>query len=406
MTASHLEKAIEALKAGKFVIVADDHSRENEGDLILAAEKATPETLAFMIRHTTGIICQSMLEERLEELQLPQMVMQNSDRRKTAFTVSVDYAHGITTGVSASDRAKTILALANPKTQPSDLCKPGHIFPLRYREGGVLKRAGHTEATVDLMRMANFYPSGILAELINDDGTMMRMPDLEKFAQQHEIPLITVDDIVRARHRTEKLIECVSKARLPTEFGDFSVFVYESKLDGTQHIALVKGEIQNKSNILVRVHSECLTGDIFGSTRCDCGQQLQVAMKKIAQEGSGVVLYLRGHEGRGIGLAHKLRAYNLQDLGRDTVEANLELGLPIDSREYGIGAQILADLGLTTIRLMTNNPAKYSGLSGYNLQIVERIPILSCTTSENEKYLKTKKEKLGHLLEVLEDRVR
>lgn len=399
MALDPIEKGIEALQKGQFVIVVDDENRENEGDLIIAAEKATPEALAFMIRYTTGIICISMKAERLDELNLPQMVNENTDHRKTAFTISVDYRYGTTTGVSASDRSKTILSLINPSTKPQDLGRPGHIFPLRYKEGGVLKRAGHTEAAVDLLQIGGLYPGGVLSELINDDGTMMRMPDLEKFALSHNIPMIAIADLVRYRRKKEKLIKCVSQAKLPTSFGDFTAYVYQSHLDSIEHIALVKGNVKDCENVLVRVHSECLTGDIFGSKRCDCGQQLSSAMKKIDEEGTGVILYLRGHEGRGIGLGHKLQAYNLQDLGRDTVEANLELGLPIDSREYGIGAQILADLGLTTIRLMTNNPSKYSGLSGYNLTITERVPLNSIATQENKCYLKTKKEKMGHLIE-------
>jgi 3,4-dihydroxy 2-butanone 4-phosphate synthase / GTP cyclohydrolase II len=395
-----IEEALAALAKGQFVIVADDENRENEGDLILPAEKVTSQALAFMIRHTTGIVCLSMMGERLDELRLPQMVAENTDHKKTAFTVSVDYRYDISTGVSASDRTKTILSLIHQNTKPEDLCRPGHIFPLRYREGGVLKRAGHTEAAVDLARLANLYPAGVIAELINDDGTMMRMPDLETFAIQHNIPLITVADIIRYRRRREKLVECISHARIPTDHGKFTAFVYESKLDGMQHIALIKGDISEKSNVLVRVHSECLTGDVFGSKRCDCGSQLQNAMKKIANEGTGVIIYLRGHEGRGIGLGHKLRAYNLQDQGRDTVEANEELGFPIDSREYGIGAQILADLGLTTIRLMTNNPAKYRGLAGYDLEITERVPLDCGLTEDNKRYLQTKRDKLGHLLEI------
>lgn len=396
-----LEEAIEALAKGHFVIVADDENRENEGDLILAAEKATSQALAFMIRYTTGIICLAMKGDRLDELRLPQMVSENTDRKQTAFTVSVDSRHGITTGVSAADRAKTILAMLDPDTQPEDLCRPGHIFPLRYRDGGVLKRAGHTEAAVDLAQMSHLYPAGVIGELINDDGTMMRLPELKEFAKKHQIPIITVADIVRYRHRKEKLVSRISQARLPTSHGDFTAFVYESQLDGIQHLALVKGEINGKSNVLVRVHSECLTGDVLGSKRCDCGSQLDYAMKKIAQEGQGVIIYLRGHEGRGIGLGHKLRAYHLQDQGRDTVDANLELGFPIDSREYGIGAQILADLGLSTIRLLTNNPSKYGGLSGYNLSIVERVPLPPFATEENRRYLQTKKEKMGHLLDII-----
>lgn len=396
-----IEEAIEALKNGQFVIIADDENRENEGDLILAAEKATPQALAFMIRHTTGIICLSMKGERLDELRLPPMVHENTDRKQTAFTVSVDSRHGTTTGVSASDRAKTILALMDSKTQPDDLCRPGHIFPLRYKEGGVLKRAGHTEAAVDLSEMGQLYPAGVLAELINDDGTMMRLPELKKFAATYHIPIITVAEMVRYRRRREKLVTKVSQARLPTPHGDFTAFVYESKLDGIQHLALVKGEVSGKSNILVRVHSECLTGDVFGSRRCDCGAQLTYAMDKIAQEGQGVIVYLRGHEGRGIGLGHKLRAYQLQDQGRDTVDANIELGFPVDSREYGIGAQILADLGLSTIRLITNNPDKYGGLSGYDLSITERVALPPFSNDENRRYLQAKKDKMGHLLDMI-----
>ncbi len=403
MKTSSIEEALSALSQGKFVIVTDDENRENEGDLILAADKTTAASLGFMIRHTTGIVCLAMHGQRLDELRLPQMVADNTDRKQTAFTVSVDYRHsGVTTGVSASDRAKTILSMVDEQTKPEDLCRPGHIFPLRYKEGGVLKRAGHTEAAVDLTALAGLYPAGVLAELINDDGTMMRLPDLEKFAKEHSIPIITITEIIRHRRRREKLVHCVSQAKIPTEFGEFTAYVYESQLDGIQHIALVKGEIRNRANVLVRVHSECLTGDVFGSRRCDCGPQLRQAMKKINQEGHGAIIYLRGHEGRGIGLGHKLRAYHLQDLGRDTVEANLELGLPADSREYGIGAQILVDLGLTTIRLLTNNPSKYSGLAGYDLEIVERVPLVVCSTEENKRYLKTKKDKLGHLLDIID----
>lgn len=393
------EAVVKALTQGQFVLVVDDKNRENEGDLILAAEKATPEALAFMIRHTTGIICLSMTPERLEELRLPQMVSENTDHKKTAFTVSVDARVGVTTGVSASDRAKTILALIDPATKPQDLCRPGHIFPLRYKEGGVLKRAGHTEAAVDLMKIAQMYPAGVIAELINDDGTMMRMPELEAFAAQHRIPLITVEEIIRYRRSKEKLVQRISEGRIPTVYGDFTAVVFESGLDGIHHVAFIKGDVKGKRNVLVRVHSECLTGDIFGSLRCDCRTQLQSAMEKIGEEGAGVILYLRGHEGRGIGLAHKLRAYTLQDQGRDTVEANEDLGFPADSREYGIGAQILADLGLTSIRLMTNNPAKYSGLSGYDIEIVERVPLVCPPTQDNKRYLKTKKDKMGHLIE-------
>lgn len=398
---SGIEQAIQSLKNGSFVIVTDDKNRENEGDLIFAAEKATPEMLAFMIRHTCGIICVSLTPERLQELQLPLMVSQNTESHRTAFTVSVDYAHGTTTGISASDRAATIRSLANPQTLAQDLRRPGHIFPLKYCPGGVLKRAGHTEAAVDLMKMAGLYPAGVICELVNDDGTVARFKDIEKFSKTHLIPVIAVEDILRYRRRKEKLVERVSSARLPTQYGEFTAHVFLSKHDQIEHLALVKGDVSQKDNVLVRVHSECLTGDVFGSRRCDCGEQLNRSLEQIALEGSGVVVYLRGHEGRGIGLTHKLRAYCLQDQGRDTVEANVELGLPVDSREYGIGAQILTDLGLTTIRLMTNNPAKYSGLSGYDLHIVERVPLVSLSNQENHHYLKTKKDKLGHLIDIL-----
>ena len=399
MSMHSIEDAILALAQGKFVIVVDNHDRENEGDLIIAAEKITPEAIAFMVRHTSGIICMPMLSERLEELQLPQMVTHNTEAHHTAFTVSVDYLQATTTGISAADRSATIQALINPKTHPKDLSRPGHIFPLRYCEGGVLKRAGHTEAAVDLVRLAGLYPAGVICELVNDDGSVSRLPDLKRFAEKHDLPIIFIDELVRYRHGKEKLVQLVSKASLPTRFGNFTACVYASQLDGIEHIALVKGDVEGQSNVLVRVHSECLTGDIFGSKRCDCGTQLDMSLEKIAHEGCGVLVYLRGHEGRGIGLGHKLRAYNLQDLGRDTVEANLELGFPADSREYGIGAQILVDLGVTTIRLLTNNPAKYKGIEGYNLKVVERVPLHSEATLENIGYLKTKKHKLGHLID-------
>lgn len=403
MTLEHVRRAIEDIKAGKFVIVVDDEDRENEGDLIMAAEMVTTEAIAFMVKHTSGIICMPMTGERLDQLQIPQMVSINTANYRTAFTVSVDCRHGTTTGVSASDRCKTIRALADPATQPEDLSRPGHIFPLRYRDGGVLKRAGHTEATVDLARMAGFAPAGILCEIVKEDGSMARLPDLELFAEKYGLCLISVADIIRYRRRKEKLVTRITQARIPTIYGEFQAFVYESHLDGIQHLAIVKGDVKGKENVLVRVHSECLTGDVFKSLRCDCGDQLDLAMQKIAKEEMGVIVYLRGHEGRGIGLGHKLRAYNLQDQGRDTVEANEELGFPADSREYGIGAQILVDLGITTIRLMTNNPAKYSGLEGYDLKIVERIPLIPPHTKENIHYLLAKKKKLGHFLDIQEE---
>lgn len=398
MTTNTIEEALSALKAGKFVVVADDENRENEGDLIIAAEKITPQAIAFMVKHTSGVICMPMHGHRLDELRIPLMVHNNTESMRTAFTVSVDVKKGVSTGISATDRAKTLLALIDPNAKAEDFNRPGHIFPLRYAEGGVLKRAGHTEAAVDLAEMAGLYPAGALCELVNEDGTMQRFPELVEFAKQHKLPLITVAEIIRYRRRHEKLVQQVSTARIPTKYGDFTAHVYKSNLDGIEHIALVKGDVRQKDDVLVRVHSECLTGDVFGSMRCDCASQLDLAMEQIAKEGAGVVVYLRGHEGRGIGLGHKLRAYNLQDQGRDTVEANLEIGQPVDTREYGIGAQILADLGVTKMRLLTNNPAKYGGLEGYDLVITGRVPLLTQPNKENEKYLCTKKEKLGHLL--------
>lgn len=394
-----VEQAIKDIKEGKFVIVVDDKDRENEGDLIIAADKATPKAISFMVRHTTGIICASLTGEQLDRLKIPLMVLENTESQRTAFTVSVDYKTGTTTGVSASDRCATIKALASTESVPGDFCRPGHIFPLRYREGGVLKRAGHTEAAVDLAAMAGLSPAGVLSEIVNEDGSMARLPELEKFAEEHKLSIITVADIIRYRRHSEKLVRFVSKALLPTEFGEFTAYAYESILDGEQHIALVKGNLSKNDNILVRVHSECLTGDVFESRRCDCGPQLKQAMKLIAEKGQGVIVYLRGHEGRGIGLGHKIRAYELQDKGKDTVEANEELGLPVDSREYGIGAQILVDLGIKKIRLLTNNPAKYTGLSGYDLEIVERVPLVSNVHKDNIHYLKTKQSKLGHIID-------
>ncbi|MFC2049347.1 GTP cyclohydrolase II, partial [Chlamydiota bacterium] len=337
-----------------------------------------------------------MEADRLEALHLPQMVSQNTENQRTAFSVSVDARDGTTTGISASDRTNTILKLANPASLAEHFRRPGHIFPLMARPGGVLKRAGHTEATIDLLTLAGLEPTGVLCEIVNSDYSMARMPELIVFSKKYGIPMISIADLIRYRRKREKLVKCVSKARLPTPFGEFQALAYESMIDGVEHLALVKGEVAGEKNILVRVHSECLTGDIFGSARCDCGNQLQSAMEAIAQAGAGVIVYLRGQEGRGIGLGHKLRAYHLQDDGLDTVEANQQLGLPIDSREYGIGAQILADLGLSTIRLLTNNPAKYGGLAGYGLQIIERVPLPPIVTKENLNYLKTKQLKLGH----------
>jgi 3,4-dihydroxy 2-butanone 4-phosphate synthase / GTP cyclohydrolase II len=397
---TEIENAIDAVARGELVVVVDDADRENEGDLIMAAERVTPETMAFMIRHTSGVICMPLEGERLDQLSLPLMVANNTESQRTAFTVSVDAIHGTTTGISAPDRATTVKALLDPNTHAEDLARPGHIFPLRYRVGGVLKRAGHTEAAVDLARLAGCYPAGVLAEVVNDDGTMARLPELERFAATHRLQLISIADLIRYRRHREKLVRRVSEARIPTRHGDFTAYVYESLLDGVEHMAFVRGEVAGTRDVLVRVHSECLTGDVFGSLRCDCGVQLDLALERVAAEGRGVVVYLRGHEGRGIGLGHKLRAYSLQDEGRDTVQANVELGFPVDSREYGIGSQLLVDLGITTMRLMTNNPAKYGGLDGYGLEIVERVPLRTEPNDENISYLRAKQEKLGHLLEI------
>ncbi|MGD1011965.1 MAG: bifunctional 3,4-dihydroxy-2-butanone-4-phosphate synthase/GTP cyclohydrolase II [Acidimicrobiales bacterium] len=394
-----IEEAIAAIGRGEMVVVVDDEDRENEGDLVMAAEFATPEKVAFFLAHTSGLICVPLTPERLDELQLPLMVSHNTESQRTAFTVTVDYRHGTTTGISAGDRALTIRSLINPETMPSDLTRPGHVLPLRYRPGGVLKRAGHTEATVDLARIAGCYPAGLLCEIVTEDKQRMaRRPELEKFAAAHGLLIVSIADLVRYRLHGEKLVERVASARIPTDYGEFIAYGFKSLLDDEEHLALVAGDVTEKDSVLVRVHSECLTGDVFGSLRCDCGPQLDDAMRRIGEEGAGVVVYLRGHEGRGIGLNHKLRAYHLQDNGRDTVDANVELGLPVDSREYGIGAQILVELGVKRMRLMTNNPAKYVGLEGYGLDIVERVPLEPASNPENVRYLRTKRERLGHLL--------
>jgi 3,4-dihydroxy 2-butanone 4-phosphate synthase / GTP cyclohydrolase II len=401
---SSVEDAIAAVRRGEIVVVVDDEDRENEGDLIMAADAVTPEKIAFFLAHTSGVICVPLTPERMEQLELPLMVTANTEVQRTAFTVSVDYRHGTSTGISASDRAATIKALADPHIRPSDLTRPGHIFPLRYRPGGVLKRAGHTEAAVDLARAAGMSPAGVLCEVVSEDKTSMaRLPELIEFTQKNGLHLMSIADLIRYRRRKDKLVRRIAEAKIPTDYGEFKAFAYESVLDGEHHVALVKGEVDGKPNVLVRVHSECVTGDVFGSLRCDCGPQLHGAMAKISEHGSGVLVYLRGHEGRGIGLAHKLRAYSLQEEGLDTVDANLELGLPADSREYGIGAQILVDLGVTTMRLMTNNPAKRGGLEGFGLDIVERVSIQPIATPENIEYLRTKRERMGHLLEGLDD---
>lgn len=404
MALSTIEAAVEQLRRGGMIVVVDDEDRENEGDLIMAAEDVTPEAMAFFLEHTSGVFCVPLEADRADELDLPLMVVANTEAQRTAFTVTVDYRHGTTTGISAADRAATIRALIDPQTRATDLNRPGHIFPLRYRAGGVLKRAGHTEATVDLCRLAGKSPSGVLCEIVTKDKSdMARLPELERFAAEHQLPLVSIADLIRYRRHHEKLVRRVAEAALPTEWGPFQAYVFESVLDGEQHMALVYGDVENGKDVLVRVHSECLTGDALGSLRCDCGPQLHTALAKVAAEGAGVVVYLRGHEGRGIGLGHKIRAYALQEDGRDTVEANLELGLPVDSREYGIGAQILVDLGVTSMRLLTNNPSKYGGLEGFGLNIVERVPLESRPTEFNIDYLRTKRERLGHILEGLDD---
>ena len=392
-----IEAVLADIRKGKIVIVVDDADRENEGDLILAAEKATPQNLSFMVRYTSGVVCVPMEGGDLDRLNLPLMTQQNMERMRTAYTISVDAARGVTTGISAADRARTIQLLANSKTQPDDLVRPGHVFPLRYREGGVLRRAGHTEAAIDLARLAGLRPAGVLAEVVNDDGTMARLPQLLKFAKKHKLKICTIAALIEFRRTREKLVERVETVKMPTDYGDFNLHLYRSKVDGQNHLALVRGDIVGRKNVLVRVHSECLTGDVFGSRRCDCGPQLHQAMRQVADAGCGVIVYMR-QEGRGIGLAPKIKAYKLQEQGYDTVEANKKLGFDMDLREYGLGAQILVDLGLKTIRLLTNNPKKLVGLEGYGLEIVEQVPIRVKPNPHNARYLKTKREKMGHLL--------
>jgi 3,4-dihydroxy 2-butanone 4-phosphate synthase/GTP cyclohydrolase II len=400
---STIDEAIEEIRAGRMVVVVDDADRENEGDLIIAAEKVTPESIAFMVRHTSGVVCMPVMGERLDDLRLPLMVSEGTDPQRTAFTVSVDVRTGTTTGISAADRAATILAVIDPATTPTDLARPGHVFPLRYREGGVLKRAGHTEAAIDLARLAGMYPAGVLCEVVNEDGTMARLPELTRFADEHGLKMICIADLIQFRRRQEKLVRKVAEATIPTAYGRFRAHAYESLVEGRVHVAMTLGEIGDGERILVRVHSECLTGDVFRSTRCDCGTQLDDALRKIGEEGRGVVLYIRGHEGRAIGLVHKLRAYELQENGKDTVEANVELGFEPDPRDYGIGAQILEDIGVRSMRLLTNNPSKRAGLEGYGLSIAERVPLETTPTPENLPYLRAKREKLGHLLDKLDD---
>ncbi len=400
MSFSPVAEIVAAIARGEMVIMADDEDRENEGDLIIAAEDATPDSIGFMLRHTSGIICMPIIGERLDELDLPMMVAKNTDVRRTAFTISIDAAAGTTTGISAADRCRTVHTVIDPATEPADLARPGHMYPLRYEPGGVLKRAGHTEAAVDLVQLAGKYPAAVLAEVMNDDGTVARLPDLESFAESHGLLMGTIADLIAHRRKSEKLVERVVEARIPTAHGDFVGIGYRSLVDDRQHIALVKGDIGDGEGVITRVHSECLTGDVFGSMRCDCGEQLDYALGLIAQEGRGVLLYIRGHEGRGVGLLHKLAAYRLQDQGFDTVDANVNLGLPVDSRDYGVGSQILYDLGVRSMRLLTNNPVKRAAIEGYGLSIMERIPISLPANEENREYLIAKAERLGHQIDL------
>ena len=391
------ESVVADIRRGKLVIVVDDEDRENEGDLIMAGQHATPAAVNFMARFGRGLICAPTTSERLEQLGIGRMVRENRERFRTDFQVSVDAARGITTGISAADRAKTIQIMASPTAVPEDLVQPGHVFPLRARPGGVRQRAGHTEAAVDLATLAHCRPIGVLCEILNDDGTMARLPELKQFAKKHRLKICSIADLIQFRRTSEKLVEPVEVVKMPTDYGDFDLHLYRSKVDGQHHLALVRGDVAGQKNILVRVHSECLTGDVFGSRRCDCGPQLHQAMRQIAGAGHGVIVYMR-QEGRGIGFAPKIKAYKLQEQGYDTVEANQKLGFDMDLREYGIGAQILVDLGLKTIRLLTNNPKKVVGLEGYGLKIVEQVPIRVKPNPHNERYLKAKREKMGHLL--------
>ena len=401
MGLSSISGAIEDIKAGKFVIIVDDEDRENEGDLVLAAEKGTPQAINFMARHARGLICLPIIGERLDELRIPLMVSDNTSRFCTAFTVSVEAKHRVSTGISAADRAETVKAMIAPATRAEDLARPGHMFPIRARGGGVLVRAGHTEAIIDLARLAGLYPAGVICEVMNEDGTMARLPQLEVISEKFGIRIVSISDLIAYRRRHEKLVRRVAEARLPTNYGDFTAIAYKSDIDPDEHLALVMGDISTREPVLVRVHSECLTGDVFSSLRCDCGEQVRLAMKAIAKEGRGVLLYMR-QEGRGIGFHNKIFAYALQDKGLDTVEANLSLGFKADLRDYGIGAQILADLGLHKIRLLTNNPKKVVGLEGYGLKVVKTVPIITPTNPHNRRYLEAKQKKMGHLLEIPE----
>lgn len=402
MSGGSIEQAIKDIAAGRPVIVVDDEDRENEGDLIFAAQHATPELLAFMVRYTSGYVCAPLTGADCDRLDLPPMYHTNQDRRGTAYTVTVDAREGVGTGISAADRAHTIRQLADPTSKATDFTRPGHVVPLRAKDGGVLRRAGHTEAAVDLARLAGLYPAGVLCEIVSqkDDGHMARGDELAVFAADHELTMVTIADLIAYRRRHEKQVERVAEARIPTGFGEFRAIGYLAELTPAEHIALVYGDLGDGHDVLVRVHSECLTGDVLGSLRCDCGPQLRASLQRVAAEGRGVVLYVRGHEGRGIGLMHKLQAYQLQDDGRDTVEANLELGLPADARDYGTGAQILYDLGVRTMRLLTNNPAKRAGLEGYGLRIVGRVPLPVRPHPENMRYLRTKRDRMGHLLDL------
>ena len=395
-----IEDVVAAIGRGEIVVMVDDEDRENEGDLIMAAQFATAEKMAFFVRHTSGVIVAPLTGERCDDLRLPLMVEHNTESHRTAFTISVDLIEGTTTGISAADRAATLCALADPHIGYASFARPGHIFPLRAREGGVLKRAGHTEAAVDLARMAGLEPAGIICEITNEDGSMARLPQLIEFSRQHGLLLSSIAELIKYRRHHEKLVTRIGQAQVPTDWGNFTCTAFRSDLDDTEHLAFSIGDIDDGSPVLVRVHSECLTGDVFSSRRCDCGPQLHSAMALIAAEGRGVVVYLRGHEGRGIGIGHKIRAYSLQDGGADTVDANTQLGLPIDSREYGIGAQILADLGAHKLRLITNNPAKYGGIEGYGLEVVERVSSQVVPTEENLRYLQTKRDRMGHLLDL------
>jgi 3,4-dihydroxy 2-butanone 4-phosphate synthase/GTP cyclohydrolase II len=398
-----VEQAVADIAAGKVVVVVDDEDRENEGDLVAAASKATPALLAFMIRYTSGVICVPMEGAELDRLKLPPMTAVNEDRKRTAYSVSVDARDGVSTGISAADRAHTVRVLVDSATEPFELTRPGHVFPLRAVEGGVLRRTGHTEAAVDLARLAGLTPAGVLAEVVNDDGTMTRLPGLREFADEHGLTLVSIADLVTYRRRTENLVRRIAEAQLPTRHGGFRAVGYRSTVDATEHLALVRGDLGDGQDVLVRLHSECLTGDVLGSLRCDCGPQLDAALHTVAEEGRGVVVYLRGNEGRGIGLMHKLAAYHLQDGGRDTVDANLDLGLPADARDFSVGAQVLADLGVSSVRLLTNNPLKSVGVESHGVKVVDQVPLAVSVTPENIGYLRTKRDRMGHTLPDLPD---